>query len=116
MLCLRWRALVPSFVLVLTLGTCLLSRGADQQPAAPQAASSSSPSATVLRATTRLVVVDVVATDSKGEPVPDLTADDFTVLEGGKPQKISGFSFKRGNRATAASGGSNTAFQQRSPI
>jgi VWFA-related protein len=107
MLYLRWRALIPSFVLALTLGTNSFSRGADQQPSAPQAASSASPSATVLRATTRLVVVDVVATDSKGEPVLDLTADDFTVLEGGKPQKISGFSFKRGNAATPASGGSN---------
>src|SRR5262249_53341851 len=114
MLCLRWRALVPS-LLVLILGTCSLSRGADQQPAAPQAASSASPSATVLRATTRLVVVDVVATDSKGEPVLDLTADDFTVLEGGKPQKISGFSFKRGNKATAAPVGSSSGAFSNAP-
>jgi VWFA-related protein len=41
-----------------------------------------------------LVVVDVVATDSKGQPVPDLKASDFTVLEDGKPQKISGFNFE----------------------
>src|SRR6185369_11489013 len=48
-----------------------------------------------LRTNTRLVVVDVVATDSKGQPVPDLKASDFTVLEDGKPQKISGFNFER---------------------
>ena len=47
-----------------------------------------------LRTNTRLVVVDVVATDSKGQPVPDLKASDFTVLEDGKPQKISGFNFE----------------------
>lgn len=107
---LRWRTF-PSLALLLTFGTYSLSGGADQQPSSPQTPSAASPSSTVLRATTRLVVVDVVATDSKGEPVLDLTADDFTVLEDGKPQKISGFSFKRGNTATAASGGSsNGAF------
>src|SRR5215470_9360532 len=47
----------------------------------------------VLRATTRLVIVDVVAVDEKGQPVSGLTANDFTVLEDGKPQKISDFSF-----------------------
>jgi len=47
-----------------------------------------------LRTNTRLVLVDVVATDSKGQPVPDLTAADFTLLEDGKPQKISSFIFE----------------------
>src|ERR1041385_956503 len=47
-----------------------------------------------LRTNTRLVVVDVVATDSKGQAVPDLKAEDFTLLEDGKPQKIAGFSFE----------------------
>jgi VWFA-related protein len=51
-------------------------------------------SATVLRATTRLVVVDVVATDGKGEPVTDLKAEDFTILEESKQQKIRAFSFQ----------------------
>ena len=47
-----------------------------------------------LRTNTRLVLVDVVATDSKGQPVPDLKAYDLTVLEDGKPQKISSFNFE----------------------
>jgi len=47
-----------------------------------------------LRTNTRLVVVDVVATDSKGQPIVDLKAEDFTVLESGQPQKIDGFSFQ----------------------
>ncbi|HWF04070.1 MAG TPA: VWA domain-containing protein, partial [Candidatus Angelobacter sp.] len=64
-----------------------------------------SPSIPVLRANTRLVVVDVVATNSKGEAVPDLKAEDFTVLEDGKPQKISAFSFKQHNKATQVAGG-----------
>jgi VWFA-related protein len=47
-----------------------------------------------LRTNTRLVLVDVVATDSKGQSVPDFKADDFTLLEDGKPQKISSFNFE----------------------
>ncbi|HEV7551728.1 MAG TPA: VWA domain-containing protein, partial [Candidatus Angelobacter sp.] len=54
-----------------------------------------------LRTNTRLVVVDVVVTDSKGQPVPDLKASDFTLLEDGKPQKISGFSFEHPGSAPA---------------
>jgi len=56
-----------------------------------------------LRTNTRLVVVDVVVTDSKGQPVGDLKAEDFTLLESGKPQKISGFSYQHtgGPSATA---------------
>jgi len=51
-------------------------------------------SATVLRAVTRLVVVDVVATNGSGDAVPDLKAEDFTVIEDGHEQKISAFSFQ----------------------
>jgi VWFA-related protein len=54
-----------------------------------------------LRTNTRLVVVDVVATDSKGQPVPDLKPADFTLLEDGKPQKISGFNFEHPGSAPA---------------
>jgi VWFA-related protein len=60
-------------------------------------------SSTVLRSNTRLVVVDVVAIDSNGKPVPDLKAEDFTVLEDGKVQKISGFTFERGVSTRVAS-------------
>jgi hypothetical protein len=55
-----------------------------------------------LRAHTRLVVVDVVATDNKDRPVPDLNIDDFTMLEEGKPQKISHFSFQHPGAAPPA--------------
>jgi VWFA-related protein len=60
-------------------------------------------SSTVLRTNTRLVVVDVVAIDSNGRPVPDLKAEDFTVLEDGKAQKISGFTYERGVSTRVAS-------------
>lgn len=59
-------------------------------------------SATVLKATTRLVVVDVVATDKKGEAVTDLERPDFTVLEDGKEQQIRVFSFQQPKVAASA--------------
>jgi VWFA-related protein len=60
--------------------------------------------ATVLRAITRLVVIDVVATNSKGAPVADLKPEDFKVLEEGKEQQIRAFSFQHpsGNGRSAA--------------
>jgi VWFA-related protein len=51
-------------------------------------------SATVLKTITRLVVVDVVATDKNG-PALGLEKDDFKILEDGKEQKINVFSFQQ---------------------
>lgn len=51
-------------------------------------------SATVLKAVTRLVVVDVVADNKKGEPITDLKLSDFTLLEDGKQQTIKVFNFQ----------------------
>ncbi len=47
-----------------------------------------------IRTTTRVVLVDAVVTDDASRPVSNLTASDFTVLEDGKPQRISFFSFE----------------------
>lgn len=62
-----------------------------------------------LRSKTRLVVVDVVATDAQGRPATGLKADDFVVLENGKPEQVSSFSFQQGKTAIEvnSSGGSN---------
>jgi VWFA-related protein len=48
----------------------------------------------VLRANTRLVVLDVVATDGNGQTLSDLKAEDFKLEENGRPQKISNFTFR----------------------
>ena len=59
------------------------------QAAAPQ----------TLKVTTRIVVLDVVVTDKKGNPVHrDLTRDDFTVLENKQPQEIRSFEMPREHR------------------
>lgn len=46
----------------------------------------------VLRVETRLVEVNVVAQDSKGNAITDLTRDDFTLLDNGKKVPIDEFS------------------------
>jgi VWFA-related protein len=47
--------------------------------------------APTIRVATRMVLVDVVVTDKQGKPVPGLRAEDFTLEEKGKAQKIATF-------------------------
>jgi VWFA-related protein len=56
--------------------------------ASGQTAPASSEPVTTIRTSSDLVVVDVVASDSRQNPVHQLTAADFTVLEDGKPQTL----------------------------
>ena len=73
-----------AFVLLLALGSFSQLRSTPQDDQ----------SKTLVKANTRLVVVDVVVTDGKGVPISGLESTDFTVLENGRPQKISNFSFQ----------------------
>jgi VWFA-related protein len=63
----------------------LFAQEPPQEPATP---------AVVLRATTELVLVNVVARDKKGNLIRDLKKEDFTLLEDGKKQQISSFDFE----------------------
>ena len=45
-----------------------------------------------LRVTTRMVVLDVIATEKDGTPIPDLQPKDIQLLEDGRPQKVKLFS------------------------
>lgn len=45
-----------------------------------------------LRVTTRIVLLDVIATDKRGMPITDLRRGDFQVLEDGRPQEVKFFS------------------------
>jgi VWFA-related protein len=58
------------------------------------------PGATI-RANTRLVVVDVVVTDKAGHPATGLKADDFTLEENGKKQKVAFFTPPGGAQSSA---------------
>lgn len=61
-----------------------------KQPAQPQEPISPD---SVVRITTRLVQVDAVVVDKDGKLVTDLKPEDFKILEDGKEQKITNFSF-----------------------
>src|ERR1700732_4021705 len=56
----------------------------------------------LLRVTVNLVQVDAVVTDSKGNQITNLIADDFVLLQDGKPQKITHFSYISTAAATPA--------------
>jgi len=58
----------------------------------PQQAPAPESSTPIIRATTRLVLVDVVVNDKQGHYVTHLTSADFTLRDHGKPQKITIFS------------------------
>lgn len=45
-----------------------------------------------------LVTTDVIVRDDRGQFVPDLTRDDFVVLEDGRPQQLSSFVLVHGGR------------------
>ena len=82
-----WTSLRPAIATLATI--CLMS----QEPApAPSL---------VLKSTTRLVQVSVIADDSKGQPVADLKKEDFQIKVSGKVQPISVFAVEA---ATASSG------------
>jgi VWFA-related protein len=58
---------------------------------APRSTPDYKPAGPVFRATTRLVQVDVVVTDSNGKPVEGLKQAEFTVLQDGKAQQVKVF-------------------------
>jgi VWFA-related protein len=55
------------------------------------AAAQAQPDVQTLKLQARIVVLDVVVTDKAGHVVNNLTKDDFTILEDGKPQPIRSF-------------------------
>ncbi len=80
-------------VLVVLLGLASLY---SQEPSASKATPSQD---TTFKASSRLVVVDVVVSNGNGNPIHDLRQQDFTVLEDGKPQTIVGFDEQRPDAA-----------------
>src|SRR5271167_1163523 len=73
-------------------------QGQNQAPA--PAVDSSTP---VFKAETRLVLVDTIVTDKKGNYITDLTVKDFKVWEDNKEQAIKSFSVESGSSAPSES-------------
>jgi VWFA-related protein len=87
--CLRVRVIV-GILSVLFLAS---SSGICQSVPAPSQQSNPqlSGNIAIFKSDVRRVVVDVVVTDSLGKPVSNLTRDDFSIVEDGKPQDIRSF-------------------------
>jgi len=86
---LRTRLLLAAALLVGTVGA-KRNATASQTPANPN---TQQPEAggLVIHQSVRRVIVDVVVSDSNGKPVSGLTADDFSIAEDGKSQRIRSF-------------------------
>jgi VWFA-related protein len=62
-----------------------------QTPSPAPASANAQEPAVVIRQSVRRVIVDAVVSDSNGKPVSGLTADDFSITEDGKPQRVRSF-------------------------
>jgi len=82
--------LLPSLIFT-TGGSTRPLPGPYQNPVPPQTTRDPKPTPgqdEVLRLSSRLVVVPVSASDAAGQPVKDLTVEDFVIEEEGQPQRI----------------------------
>jgi VWFA-related protein len=86
-------SILPKLALSCFLAAAVQSTSSQSSPG-PQQAPAATESATVLKATTRLVVVDVVATDGHGHAITNLERKDFKVLEDGQEQDVRVFGFR----------------------
>jgi VWFA-related protein len=73
---------------LLLLGASLLAAPQTETPAPRGTPASAAQEAPTFRAEVEQVLVDVVVTDNKGNPVRGLTADDLIITEDGVPQRI----------------------------
>jgi VWFA-related protein len=88
----RWGALFAVAAMILVPAPSL----GQEQPAAPPQAAAAAPaeqkSPVVIKKESKLVLVDSVVIDKKGNYVHDLTQNDFKVFEDNKEQQVSTFS------------------------
>jgi VWFA-related protein len=93
----------------LVVAGALVALGAQQQPPPPPAGAQQPP---VFRGGTNQVRVDVTVLNRKGEPLTDLTKDDFEVREDGELQAIDNLKLVEANGAAPAD---DTSLPIRSP-
>jgi VWFA-related protein len=84
------RPLLSAVSLLLVAGLCF-SQSEEQRPPVP--APSQGPS---IRAESRIVVVDVVVTDRRGQSVPGLSKEDFRISEDSETQLVTSFDEHKG--------------------
>jgi VWFA-related protein len=82
-----WTAILALVIVACYGSPIVLAQQASEQPAS---------ATTTIKAETRLVLVDVIVTDKKGEYIHDLEQKDFKVWEDDQEQKVKTFSFEQG--------------------
>jgi VWFA-related protein len=108
------RKILTSFVLSFQLVTAGLAQQLPPPPQPPKPAEQKpvtppQEDLDVVKITTNLVQIDAVVTDSNGKRVTDLRADEVEMLENGKPQAITNFSYiELGSAPVARSTTKNT--------
>src|SRR2546423_4316896 len=86
--------------ILLALVAMAYAQTPNAQPAQNPVPEATSPE--TVKANTRLVVVDVIATDSKGQPITGLKQEDFRVFEDGREQKITDLVFREPAKSPSA--------------
>src|SRR5271165_2400007 len=89
-----FRRLISLTMIGLVALVCLVGIGSRAQQAEPD-------SGAIIRTETKLVLVDAVVTDKKGNYVHSLTAKNFHVFEDNKEQQVKSFSFEADPAAPA---------------
>ncbi|HUF46220.1 MAG TPA: VWA domain-containing protein [Vicinamibacterales bacterium] len=82
--------------------------------AAQSGRSGQSPQVPVFRSRVAVVPIDVDVVDSRGRPIADLRQDEFQVLEDGRPQTISHFSYHTLSALDVGVSNAGPAFRQAS--
>lgn len=96
-------AFLPALWLILPLSVPAASVGSQQQQSDPAPAEESqSERPFTFEVPVNVVLVNVSVTDNAGQPVRDLTADDFRVYEDGKRQKIQSLELEPSQPVVAA--------------
>jgi VWFA-related protein len=98
----RLPSIIAAIGLVAAAGAPGLSGQAAQQPPPQPAPAAQEQPRPVIRRGINYVGVDVIVTDRQGNPVLDLTPEDFEVFEDGERQQVESFQLIRIDQATAA--------------
>src|SRR5687768_14711682 len=85
------RSLLSGLTLLMLTEVLAAQQAPAPSPQEPPEAQEQQPRPPVIRRGINFVRVDVIVTDKDGNPVLDLTPQDFLVTEEGKPQQIETF-------------------------
>ncbi len=99
--CGQFACLILGLIFALTAASAQIGDHATHDTG-PVPDSPSNDSTPVFKVESRLVLVDAVVTDSKGNYIPGLKASDFLLLENGKPQTIVAFAEQKPQDSAAA--------------